>query len=121
MIDISDHQKRLHLTLRAAGITVESVSGGPSPESVQVHCPAEQQSAAQAIVVAFDWTEGAHVNWEEDRRPERKTLRQAAQQTMTNNQTYLNLSNPSPAQIAAQVRRLTEQMNTIIPRLIQID
>lgn len=80
-----------------------------------------QRTAAQAALAAFDWSQAAHDAWLEDQHPERKAIRQAAANAIAGNDTFLAIATPTNAQNAAQLRRVTEQINRIIPRLIQID
>jgi hypothetical protein len=52
---------------------------------------------------------------------QRKAIRQAAAGAVADNDAYLALANPNNAAVVAQVRRLTQQNNAIIRRLVQID
>lgn len=81
----------------------------------------QQRTSAQAVIDAFDDSAEAQAAWEEDQKPERKSLRQAAQQAVADNQAYLALASPNAAQMRAQLDAVTRQNNAIIRRLIQID
>lgn len=81
----------------------------------------EQVQAARAVVAAFDDSDAAQAAWEEDRNPERKSLRQQAAQAVADNAAFLAISAPANAQVLAQVKALTRQNNRIIPRLAQLD
>lgn len=80
-----------------------------------------QRDAAAAVIAAFDPSDAAQAAWEEAQKPERQTMRQAAAAAVTDIDTYLAISNPTNAQVAAQVRRLSQIMRAVIRRLIQID
>lgn len=81
----------------------------------------QQQTDAQSVVDAFDWSDAAQTAWEESRQPERKSLREAAQQAISDIDTYLAIGSPNNAQVVAAVRRLAQINKAIIKRLIQID
>ena len=51
---------------------------------------------------------------------DRKSLVQGAANAITTNNTFIALGSPSNAQIAAQVKALTQQNNQIIKRLLQL-
>jgi hypothetical protein len=114
--------QRLLEAVQAAVPAVAEVSVGilGNPATVTVR-PAAQQAAAQAAIDAFDWSGAAQQQWEADRVPERRDLRADAQQALADNATFLAIASPSNAQNAAQVRRLTQQMQRVIRRLVQID
>ena len=111
----------------AAVCPVHGVSIGTPGVSASVRidfadgATAQQRAAAQAAVESFDWSDAAHQQWLEDQKPERKTLRQAAAQAVADNNAFLADGSVSNAELLAQVRRLTQQMNAVIRRLIQID
>lgn len=81
----------------------------------------QQISAANSAMAAFDTSDAADAAWLEDRKPQRKAIRQAAAQVIFDNDTYLAIASPTNAQVVAQVRRLTQQNSAVIRRLIQID
>lgn len=113
--------ERLDQQLKAAGLPISGV-GIALDGSFDVRgtlTPA-QRTAAQAIIAAFDPSDAAQTAWEEGQQPERKALRSAAAQAIQGNDDYLALVTPTAAQVAAQVRRLTQQNSAIIRRLIQI-
>ncbi len=78
-------------------------------------------AAAQAIADSFDPSPAALAAWLENKNPERKNIRQAAVQAVADNAAFLNLANPTNAQILNQVKRLTQQNTAVIKRLIQLD
>lgn len=87
----------------------------------QAAATAPQRSAAQAALAAFDWSDAAQSAWDDAQHPERTDLVQAATQAVQNNTTYLGLASPNNAQNVAQVQALTQQMNKVIRRLIEIN
>lgn len=99
---------RLHNTIIAAGVAIEGVdiNGIVSPSSLQ--------AAAQPTIDAFDDSEAAEIAYQESLEPLLKDLKDQATAALSTNDTYLALANPSNAQIAAQVRALTQQNNRII-------
>lgn len=113
---------RLH-TQVAAVCPIHGVGGGPGAYTFvpKDESTTAQRTAAQAAIDAFDPSDAAQTAWEEDQRPERKTVRQAAAQAVADNATFLALANPTNAQILAQVRRLTNQNTAVIRRIIQLD
>jgi hypothetical protein len=113
-----NHAARLKDAL-GGGVDVEIGRRGQS-ETVTVN--GDKPSPAQiAIINAFDWSEAAHLAWLEDKNPDRKNIRQAAAAAIAANETYIALASPTNAQNAAQIKRLSQQVNHIIKRLIQID
>jgi hypothetical protein len=116
------HTERLLEAVRAAAPAVTGLSVGQvgASSTVQVE-PAYAQAQAQATINAFDWSQAAHDAWVADQKPERKALRQQAAQAIADNEAYLAVASPSNAQVVAHVRRLTEQNNRIIKRLVQVD
>lgn len=111
-------------TLKAAGLPIDGVSGttntrvdwlpGVTPTQAQL-------DQAQSIIAGWDWSDAAQQARDDARQPERTGLRQAATQAVANNQTFLGIANPSNAQTLAQVKALTQQMNAVIRRLVQLD
>lgn len=89
--------------------------------SYRPEATAQQRAAAQAAAAALDLSDAAYDAWEADQHPERRDLRADAQQALADNATFLAIANPTNAQVAAQVRRLTQQMQRVIRRLTQID
>lgn len=51
---------------------------------------------------------------------DRRSLVTAAAAAVSANQTYLGIASPSTAQVAAQVRALTQQSTQLIKRLLQL-
>jgi hypothetical protein len=116
-------RERLHANL-AAVCPIDGV-GGPESASARIDYRPEatqpQRAAAAAVLAAFDWSDAAQQQWEADQHPERRDLRADAQQALADNATFLAIASPSNAQNAAQVRRLTQQNQRIIRRLVQLD
>lgn len=81
----------------------------------------QQIAAAEAAVAAVDRSFQAQAAWEADRVPERKALRDAAQQAVADLDTFLAIPSPTNAQNAAAVRRLAQMMRAVIRRLVQLD
>jgi len=65
---------------------------------------------------------GVNVAVQSDGQPkqDRDGLLNAADNAVATNGTYLAISNPTNAQVAAQVRALTQQNNRIIPLLVRL-
>jgi urocanate hydratase len=102
-----------------SGAAVE-VSIGSVGNAESVRLEPDSQAARQALS-EFDWSQAAHDVWREGLQPERRSVRQAAAQAITDNDTFLALASPTNAQTLAQVKRLTQQNARIIQRLVQID
>lgn len=109
---------RLHATIESVcpinGVSRDGITF--APEATE-----QQRAAAQAIFDAFDWSDVAHNQWLENQKPERRDLRQAAGQAIEEINAYLAINSPSNAQVAAQVRRLSQYTKALIKRLVQID
>lgn len=80
----------------------------------------QQRTAAESALAAFDWSASADQAWEDAKNPERKDLKDQAQAALDANQTFLDLASPTNAQVVAQVRRLTQQVNRLIKRTVQL-
>lgn len=80
-----------------------------------------QIDAGNAVIDGFVDTPEAQAEWEADRNPERKTLRQQAAAAVQGNLDFLAIASPNAAQVRDQVRALTQQNNRIIQRLVQVD
>jgi hypothetical protein len=114
---------RLHEAV-AAVCPINGISGGTqATASIQFAPEAtdQQKTAGNAALTSFDWSDAAQTAWLENQHPERKALRQAAAQAIADNDTYLAIASPNAAQVAAQVRRLTQHDSAEIRRLIQLD
>lgn len=79
-----------------------------------------EKKNAQAVVIAFDWSDSATKTWRENKNPEKAGLIAAAQNAVTNNEEFLAMQQPTNAEAIKQIRRLTSQNNRIIKRLVQI-
>lgn len=108
---------RLHDAV-AAVCPIDGVSGAQGSVRVD-HKPAatpSERDAAAAVVAAFDWSAEAHAAWLEDRRPERKAVRQAAAQAVADIDAYLLIADAATnAQVRAQVKLLSQ----IVRRLVR--
>ena len=80
-----------------------------------------QEVQATAILTTLDWSDAAEAIAIANMNPDRKALRDAASQAVTDNNTFAALVSPSNAQVVAQVKRLTQQSTALIKRLIQMD
>ena len=80
----------------------------------------EQITAANAAIVAFDWSDAGEQAYLDSLDPNRVAIVQAATQAIADNQTFLGLGSPTNSQGVAQVQALTQQMNKVIKRLIEI-
>src|SRR5215213_5991609 len=101
--------ERLH-SLIAAVAPIDGVAdAGPGQYRVDYRpeATAQQRSQGEAIVGAFDPSDASQQAWEADRNPERKAVRQSAEQVVADMDTYLALASPTNAQVVAQVRRLS--------------
>lgn len=113
---------RLDATIKAAGIPIDGLSPrGDGSYRIDGDLTAEQHAAAQTVIGGFDWSQEADAAWREDLQPERKSLKQAAAQAAQDNTEFLALSNPTNAQLLAQLRRLSQQNTAVIRRLVQIE
>lgn len=81
----------------------------------------QQILAGRAVIDAFDDSDAAQAAWEEDKQPERKTLRQQAANALAEIDAFLAIANPTAAQVRDEVRRIVQRQKAIIRRLIQID
>lgn len=117
---------RLRETVAAAA-PIQGVSVGfyGDPATVEIAFAPEatgpQMAAARAAVAAFDWSAAAQDAWGDAQQPERTTLRQAATQAVTDIDSYLAIGSPTNAQVATQVRRLSQISRAVIRRLAQLD
>lgn len=117
---------RLDSTIRAV-CPIDGVSVGTpgDPATVRIdyrpEATTQQRAAAVSALAAFDWSQAAQTAWEEDQKPERKSLRQQAAQAVADVDTYLVITSPNNAQVVAQVRRLSQYTRALIRRVIQLD
>lgn len=109
-----------HVRAAVPAVTDVSIGTRGQPATVRVS-PPDQQAAAQAAIDSFDWSDAAQQTWEDAQKPERQVLRQAAAQAVQDNLDFLALASPSNAAVLAQVRRLAQQMNAVIRRVVQLD
>lgn len=79
-----------------------------------------QQTAANNALTAFDWSDAADLAWKDTQNPDFATMRDNAVSAFNSNTTYLAIASPSNAQVAAQVRTLTQQNNQIIKALAKL-
>ena len=112
---------RLH-TLIEAVCPIHGVAGDQAGVRIDFRdeATAQQRADAQTVVSSFDWSDAAHQQWLADRVPEKRDLLAAAAQAVADNDAYLSIASPTNAQNLAQIRRLTNQNNRIIRRLIKI-
>lgn len=88
--------------------------------------PQAQQDAAEARLAAFDASPEATAAWEEDRVPERKAVRAAVADALTDLDAYLAAADAgTAAQIQqrdhAAVKRMARILKVLIPRVAQLD
>jgi xanthine dehydrogenase iron-sulfur cluster and FAD-binding subunit A len=76
-----------------------------------------QQSAAQAALNAFVWSDATIQAYKDSLSPDLATLRDQAQNASDNNAAYLAITSPTQAQAVAQVKVLTQQMQQVIKAL----
>lgn len=114
----------LHSVLDANGIPVDTVRYYAGTQTVSVAYSAEateqQRAAGDTIVAGFDLSDTAEQARQDALQPERATIRDLAASAVQANNTFLALTNPSNAQVIAQVRRLTQQSSAVIRRLVQL-
>jgi hypothetical protein len=119
--------QRLRAVLGAlAPIDNVSVPNGTFGDSAQVvitfnvSATQPQKDAANAALVAFDWSDAAEATWEAQQDPDKTALFAAAANAVSNNVTFLGLATPTNAQAVAQVQALTQQMNQVIRYLAEL-
>jgi siroheme synthase (precorrin-2 oxidase/ferrochelatase) len=100
----------------AIGISVDVSIGAGDPPEVRVVPDSPQ---AQAAVATIDWTSEAHAAWQENKRPERKSLREAAQQALADNAAFMADASVTQAEAVAQIKRLTQQVSKLIQLAIK--
>ena len=118
--------ERIHKTLATAAPIYSirvGIDGDKSSVTILYDASATptQKTAAQALFDALDPSQAAQDAWEADQQPERRDLRAAAAQAITDNNTFLAITNPTNAQAIAQTKKLTQQNSAIIRRLVQLD
>lgn len=72
------------------------------------------RAAAQAVVTAHPATAQAETNRVAREQDNETTIRDAAEQALAANRTFLALTNPTNAQVVAQVKALTRQNSALI-------
>lgn len=116
---------RLHQAIAAVcpidGVSIITLSPFVATFTPTTGATPQEITNAQAILESFDPSDTAQTTWEENQNPERKTLREQAASAIQGNNDFLAIVSPTNAQAIAQIRRLTQQNNAIIRRLIQID
>lgn len=80
-----------------------------------------QKLAARAAIDAFDDSDAAQVAWEEDKAPERKTLRQRVTPAIADLEAFLAIPTPSAAQVREQTQDICRYLIVVLKRLVQID
>lgn len=81
---------------------------------------AAPSAAAVNAVKALDLSDAAERARQDATNPDRKALSDQAAQAIADNNTFLALANPTTAQVVQQVRKLAQQNNALIKRLVQI-
>jgi hypothetical protein len=119
---------RLHSVLEALGpVSSISYTGDGTNHSVVISystTPTQQQlSDIEAAISSFDWSDEADEVWLEDSNPERKTLREAAQQAIIDIDNFLAIPDANVTQVIVReaVQKLALYMKHVIKRLIQIE
>ena len=85
-----------------------------------VGATAQQQSDAQTVVNAFDWSAAADAAYKDAQQPDYAALRDQATAAFNGNATYLAIGSPTNVQVAAQVQALTQQNQKIIKALAKL-
>lgn len=109
--------------LVAAGVPIETVrrTGGQFEIVYATEATGPQRVQGAAILAAFDASDNAERLRQNAVRSEAATLRDQATTAVQANDAYLGLADAAtPAQVRAQVKRLTQQNNVIIRRLVQL-
>lgn len=113
------HLSRLHQVVETICPLISVDEHGnfdPTPEATD-----SQKAAARTTIAAFDDSDVAQAAWEEDRQPERKTLRQQAANAVADIDAFLALPTPTAAQVRDQVQDICRYLRGVIRRLVQID
>ncbi len=113
---------RLHEAIAAicpiVGVSVGTIGDSSTVRVVFADSATAQQMAdAQAVVNAFDWSDQAQTTWLALQQPERKSLKDAASQAVTDNLAFLADATVTQAEAVVQVKALTRQVNRIIALL----
>ena len=110
--------------LAAAGFLPLVEGAVPTPSSTQVVAPPTYTSNGSTVTSTYTLAAkpATQINAETINAALAALVDVAssARTAVTNNQTYLAIGAPSNAQVVAQVRALTQQMNVVIPRLLQL-
>lgn len=101
--------------IRGVGGEEGKVSIDYAPSATQA-----ERDNAQAVASNFDWSDATTRVWLEGKNPEKRDLKAAAANAIQANQAFLELESPTNAEALQQIRRLTNQVNRIIQRLVQI-
>lgn len=106
---------RLHEAI-AAVAPIDGVGGKQGSIRIDFKASAtqNQKDAAAAVVASFDYSQEADAAWQAAKVQNKTGLIQAATNAITNNDTYVALTSPSNAQVAAQVKALTQQVTRLI-------
>lgn len=120
---INTQAASLHDLLIAANVPVVTVRHvGSSFEIVYAdNATTQQRTQGNNILAAFDGSEAAEQARVDALHAERTTLRQQATSAVSNNLDYLAIAAPTALQVRTQTQALTQQINAIIKRLVQID
>jgi hypothetical protein len=108
---------RLHSNIVAAGVAIAGV------DINGLVTPTNLQSAAQPTIDSFDASPVAQTAWVAAQlaaalSSQQQAVNNAATNALATNATYIALGSPSAAQVAAQVKALTNQ-NSVIIQLLQ--
>jgi hypothetical protein len=114
------YAKRLKEFLSLNGLTGD-VSVGVVGDSSTVRMLGVSPADVQKALVLFDWSHAAQQAWEEDQQPARRNLHRAATNAIDKNKDYLDITNPTIAQMRQQLDNITKQNNAIIERVIQLE
>lgn len=113
---------RLQDELVAAAIpAISIVSEGSIQISYEPEATPQQISDGDSILAAFDFSEAATDEWLENKKPERKDLRENAEAAILQIDDFLANPSPTAAEIVQAVRGLARNQKRIIRRLVQID
>lgn len=125
---------RLMETLKTLGPVVGLDGTAGNVTEVRYNPPPtiQQQTAVNAAIATFDWTDAADDSWFANLNPERKTLRDQADAAITRLDQIINAADPPMANLSQVVTALQNQIlpairdmaryeRAIIRRVIQIE
>lgn len=117
---------RLSATLVAAGLPVVGVALDVNNVVLRIDTvndipfTAQQQTQANSIIAAFDFSDAANAAFIQGLEPDLQTLRQQAVQAVADINTFLAIASPTNAQVVAEVRAIDQRLRAIIKAVARI-